>query len=177
MKKILAFAGSNHAASINQQLVAYTASLMTDFDVTVINIHDWKIPVYSIDMDPDQTPDEIVKLLELIKEYDAFVLSTPEHNGTVSAFLKNIIDWISRRSKKVFEEKPLLLMSTSPGAGGAANSRKAVEKLLPYQGAQIVATFSLPSFKTNFVEGAVSEEYQEELREAIAQFTTALQTA
>lgn len=173
MKKILAFSGSNYSKSINQELVSYTASLL-NHDVKVINIFDWDIPVYSIDMDPDVTPQRIKELLALIQEYDGFILSTPEHNGSIPAFLKNIIDWISRRSKKVFEGKPLFLMSTSPGARGAASSREQLERLLPYIGVQVAATFSLPSFHENMKEGTMNSLYKENLEKALTEFSEVL---
>ena len=81
MKKILAFAGSNHSKSINQQLVSYTVSLIPELEIEVLDISQWNIPIYSIDMDPDQTPTEITQLINLITHYDGFIISSPEHNG------------------------------------------------------------------------------------------------
>ena len=156
MKRILAFSGSNHSKSINQQLVNYTASLITDIEVEVLDVSQWNIPIYSIDMDPNQTPDEITNLIELIQNHNGFIISSPEHNGSTPAFFKNIIDWLSRRSKNVFENKPILLMSTSPGKTGGANNRKLLEHLLPYLGANITATFSLPSFRQNMQDEAIN---------------------
>ncbi len=101
MKKILAFAGSNHAKSINHQLVEFTASQFTDAEVKVLDVRDWKIPMYSINMDPDQTPEQITELISLIQGSDGFIISSPEHNGGIPAFFKNIIDWLTRRGKKV----------------------------------------------------------------------------
>ncbi|TLX71271.1 NAD(P)H-dependent oxidoreductase [Labilibacter sediminis] len=146
MNKILAFAGSNHSASINQQLVQYTATLVQGVEVELLDIRKWDIPIYSIDFDPDITPDKVKYLIDLIGQYDGFIISVPEHNGSTPAFFKNIIDWLSRRSKKVFNGKRVLLMSTSPGKQGGVNNRKHLEHLLPYLGANITATFSLPSF-------------------------------
>ncbi len=174
MKKILAFAGSNHAMSINHQLVEYTASLINDFEVMVLDIRNWNIPMYSINMDPDQTPEKIAELIWLIKDYDGFIISSPEHNGGTPAFFKNIIDWLSRREKNVFGKKPILLMSTSPGAKGGATNLNYLTHSLPYQGATIAATFSLPSFFDNFKEGAVIDEHLEELKENIAEFKKVL---
>lgn len=173
MKKILAFSGSNSSKSINQELVRYTSSLL-NVDVELINIFDWNIPIYSVDMDPDQTPDRIIELINLIQEFDGFILSSPEHNGSIPAFLKNIIDWISRRSRKVFNGKPLLLMSTSPGARGAASSRELLERLLPYIGANVAATFSLPSFNENMKDGEMNNVYLENLNKALEQFENVL---
>lgn len=173
-KKILAFAGSNNSKSINFQLTEFTASLIEDLEVTVLDIRNWDLPVYSIDMDPDTTPAEITELIALIKEHDGFILSSPEHNGGTPAFLKNIIDWISRREKKAFGGKPLLLMSTSPGGRGGATNLAGLVQTLPYQGTQIAATFSLPSFYDNFSEGTVSGEHLEKLRSSIELFTQAV---
>lgn len=167
MKKILAFAGSNHTNSINHQLVEYTASLLDDMEVTILDIRKWVIPIYSIDMDPDETPAEIEELMSLIQASDGFILSSPEHNGSIPAFLKNIIDWMSRRAKKVFGNKPMLLMSTSPGQGGGLTNRKQLEHMLPFQGAIITATYSLPSFAKNMQNGHLEGEQ-------LALLTTAL---
>lgn len=170
MKKILAFAGSNNSQSINYQLVNYTASLIDDVEVKVLDIRAWDIPIYSIDMDPDQTPDLITELIDLIGEYDGFIIASPEHNGGTPAFFKNILDWLSRRGKKVFSDKPVLLMSTSPGGSGGATNRKFLEHTLPYQGANIAATYGLPSFPQNMQDGKLSGEQLTELKAAIQQF-------
>lgn len=173
-KKILAFAGSNHSKSINYQLVEFTSSLMSDLEVLVLDIRNWKLPMYSIDLDPDQTPKEISNLISLIKEYDGFVISSPEHNGATPAFFKNIIDWLSRREKKVFDNKPLLLLSTSPGQGGGANNLKQLVHSLPYQGASVAASFSLPSFYDNFKDGEISGDLLDQLNKSIYEFKESL---
>jgi len=174
MKKILAFAGSNHSKSINHQLIEFTAAQFTDCDVTILDIRKWELPIYSIDMDPDQTPEKITKLISLIKDHDGFIISTPEHNGGTPAFFKNIIDWLSRREKNVFARKPLFLMSTSPGAGGATTNLKYLIHSLPFQGASIAASFSLPSFFDNFKEGTITSDHFGEFKESIGEFKEAL---
>lgn len=176
MKKILAFAGSNHTGSINQQLVEFTAALIDDLDVKVVDIKSWDIPIYSMDMDPDQTPELIASLIGLIQEHDGFIIASPEHNGGTPAFFKNILDWLSRRAKKVFDNKPVLLMSTSPGGGGGATNRNFLAHTLPYQGATIAATFGLPAFHENMKEGKLVEERLAELKEGIEQLKTAVES-
>lgn len=170
MKKILAFAGSNHSKSINYQLVEYIASLLSDFEVKVLDIRAWDIPMYSIDMDPDMTPDKIASLIQSIKEYDGFIIASPEHNGGTPAFFKNILDWLSRRGDKVFDKKPILLMSTSPGGKGGATNLNFLANTLPYQGATVAATFALPSFFDNYKEGKVINEQNEMLQEKLNVF-------
>ena len=170
MKKILAFAGSNHAMSINHQLVEFTASLISDFEVKVLDIRNWDVPMYSLNLDADDAPEKIRELIKLIKEHDGFIISSPEHNGGTPAFFKNIIDWLSRKGQNVFDKKPLLLMSTSLGAGGGANNLKYLIHSLPYQGATIGATYSLPSFNDNFKEGKIVGDHLGELKESIGEF-------
>ena len=174
MKKILVLAGSNNSKSINYQLVNFTASLLQDCEVKVLDIRKWDVPMYSIDRDSDPTPPNIAELISLIKENDGFVISSPEHNGGTPAFFKNIIDWLSRREKNIFDRKPVFLMSTSPGGGGGATNLKYLIHSLPFQGASVAATFSLPSFHDNFKEGSIVGDYLGQLKESIGEFNEAL---
>ncbi len=176
MKKVLAFAGSNHSKSIHYQLIETISaqSLMEGVDIHLLDIRSWDIPIYSIDMDPDQTPELITKLIGHIQESDGFIIASPEHNGGTPAFFKNILDWLSRRAKKVFDNKPILLMSTSPGGGGGATNRKFLEHTLPYQGATIAASYGLPSFQQNVVDGKLADDQAVLLQESIAKLQAAL---
>ena len=167
MPKILAFAGSNHSNSINYKLVEYAVTKLNKLEVQLLDIRKWEVPMYSIDMDPDQTPDRIIELIKLIKDYDGFIIASPEHNGSIPAFFKNILDWLSRREKSIFNQKPMLLMSTSPGKGGASKNLDYLIKSLPYQGANVVSTFSLPSFYENYKEGVINEEFKQTLESAL----------
>lgn len=174
MKKILAFAGSNHSKSVHYQLINFTTSLIEGVTTEVLDIRAWDIPIYSIDMDPDQTPDLIAELIGHIKEYDGFIIASPEHNGGTPAFFKNILDWLSRRGQNVFDKKPVFLMSTSPGASGGSNHLKYLIHSLPYQGATVGATFSLPSFYDNFSKGMITGDHLGELKESIGEFLEVL---
>ncbi|NJB87183.1 NAD(P)H-dependent FMN reductase [Lewinella marina] len=177
MKRILAFAGSNHSRSINHQLVTFAATLIHEAEVTVLDLRSWDIPVYSIDMDPDETPGRITFLIEQLKEHDGFILASPEHNSGPSAFLKNIFDWLTRRSKRVLDGKPLLLMATSTGRGGASRQLPYLEGALPRLGAEVVATYSLPSFNHTMVDGRLSGEPLAELQSRLATLLAAVNQA
>lgn len=166
MKKILAFAGSNSSKSINHQLVEYAASLIEGTQVELLDIRKWDVPMYSLDRE-EETPERIAELIDLIKAYDGFIIASPEHNGGTPAFLKNIFDWISRKEKQVFSNKPVLFMSASPGAGGGANNLKYLSNALSYQGANAVATFSLGAFYKTFVNGEVVADQRDALLDGI----------
>lgn len=78
------------------------------------------------------------------------MVSLAENNGNYSAAFKNIFDWCSRITPKVFQEKSMLLLATSPGARGGASVLEIAKTAFPRYGADIKATFSLPSFNANF---------------------------
>ena len=151
MKKIILFAGSNSSKSINQQLVTYTASLMGDQDAHVIDLREYDAPIYSSDIEEGSgIPAQIQSFKNLISESDGIVISLAEHNGNMTAFFKNIMDWLSRAEMKAFADKPVLLMSSSPGARGGQSALEFTTKIMGYMGAKIEHSFSLGSFYDKF---------------------------
>ncbi len=99
------------------------------------------------------------------------MVSLAEHNGSYAAVFKNTLDWLSRVNMKVWREKPMLLMATSPGGRGGASVLQAASAYFPFMGARITDTFSLPSFYDNFKKGKVIEEnFREELEDKTARF-------
>ncbi len=153
MKKIIAFAGSNSKYSINKQLVTYVASHIKTIDSQVLDLNDFELPLYGIDYEIEHgVPDNAQKFLDLIKSSDGIVLSLAEHNGNYSAAFKNIFDWMSRLDGKVWNNKPMFLMASSPGGRGGATVLEIAKNSFPRMGATIVADFSLPSFQNNFSE-------------------------
>jgi NAD(P)H-dependent FMN reductase len=81
---------------------------------------------------------------------------------------KNAFDWMSRIDGKLWSEKPMLLMATSPGARGGATVLDIAKGRFPYMGGNIVADLSFPSFFDNFKEGViVDENLNEQLQTAV----------
>ncbi|MBQ4821114.1 NADPH-dependent FMN reductase [Aquimarina sp. MMG016] len=150
MKNILAFAGSNSSTSINQKLVEFVASEIKIHNTTVIELTNYPIPMYSEDEEKKGFPEMVSKLKEEIAKSDALIISVNEHNGSLGAFFKNIIDWLSRLDRNFLEGKKILLMSTSPGKRGGLGSLDFAKSIFPRFGAEIVESFSFPSFYDNF---------------------------
>ena len=176
MKNIIAFSGSNGSKSINQQLVTYAASLI-GANVEVIDLRDFDTAIYSVDLEAEGIPSSIERLGAKLAAADGFVISTPEHNGTLSAFFKNIVDWLSRFDGKFLGGKPVLLLSTSPGGGGAVNALADMEAKLKYFGGELAGKYSLGSFQKHFDadKGQLhSEEEVEKLEKAIESFVSRL---
>ncbi|MFT5754086.1 MAG: chromate reductase, partial [Flavobacterium sp.] len=65
----------------------------------------------------------------------------------------------------VFQEKKMLLMATSPGARGGESVLEIAKDRFPRHDANLVGTFSLPSFHENFdeIDGIINEELKNKL--------------
>jgi len=149
--KILAIGTSNNAKSINRTLASYTASLVTNADVDVLDIADYEMPIFSDVREQELgQPEQAREFVQRIKEADALVLSFAEHKGSYTAAWKNLFDWASRIEKKVFQDKPVIYLSTSPGPGGAASVMKTAVESAPFFGAHVVESVSVPSFHENY---------------------------
>ncbi|RYJ51029.1 NADPH-dependent oxidoreductase [Flavobacterium petrolei] len=149
--KIIAFGASPSKNSINKKLATYAATLFENAEVEVLDLNDFQMPIFTVDVEPAIGQHELAKaFLAKIATADILVVSMAENNGNYSAAFKNIFDWCSRITGKVFQEKPMLLMATSPGARGGASVLEIAKKAFPFYGGNVKATFSLPSFDANF---------------------------
>lgn len=149
--KILAFAGSNSQHSINKHLATYAAHQFDNAEVEVLDLNDYEIPLFSVDIEKEIGQAEKAKLfLEKIGSADILVISLAENNGNYSAAFKNLFDWSSRITKEIFQQKPTLLLATSPGPRGGASVLELATNSFPRFAAQVKATFSLPTFSANF---------------------------
>ena len=164
MKKVLVFAGSNSSTSINQKLAEFAASLAQSAVVTIIELRDYPAPVFREDIEKGEGyPQSMIKLNELIKEQDGFIISLPEYNSSITPVFKNTVDWISRIERPTFKNKPVMLLSTSNGARGAMSNLSYVESVIPRWGGIVTGTFSLPSFSENMNTDQTRIENSEEL--------------
>lgn len=163
MKKIITIAGSNSQKSINASLITYTNSLLDNVDIVSIDLNDYVLPIYGADFEAENgIPTAVKRLDELFNTADGFIVSLAEHNGSYAAVFKNTIDWLSRVNTKIWREKPMLLMATSPGGRGGATVLQSASAYFPFMGANITDTFSLPSFHYNFKNGEINDEYLKE---------------
>lgn len=177
MKNILAFAASNSSKSINKQLVSYAASQLkenhlNDAEIDIIDLNDYEMPLYSMDREAASgIPELAQQFYKKIGEADALLISYAEHNGSYTAAYKNLFDWTSRINSKVFQNKPMVLLSTSPGPGGASSVLGNAKNSAPFFAADVKGSLSVPSFYDNFdlESGQLTKpEQQTELKEALA---------
>jgi chromate reductase, NAD(P)H dehydrogenase (quinone) len=149
--KVVAFAASNSSQSINRQLVSYAADLIENAAVEVLDLNDYEMPIYSHDREQQNgQPKQANLFIEKIAEADVLMISFAEHNGTYTAAYKNIFDWCSRIERKIYQDKPTLLLSTSPGGRGGASVLQQATESLPRFGAKVKATLAVPLFDQVF---------------------------
>jgi chromate reductase, NAD(P)H dehydrogenase (quinone) len=169
--KIIAFGGSNSQHSINKKLAAYAAGLFENADVEVLDLNDYAMPLFSVDLEKKVGQHELAKaFLAKLASADILVVSLAENNNNYSSAFKNLFDWSSRITKEVFQQKPMLLLATSPGSRGGASVLEIARNALPRYGAEIKGTFSLPAFGANFdlQENKISNvELDKELKDII----------
>ena len=169
-KKIIAFGASSSKSSINKQLANYTANQFQNATVEILDLNDYEMPVFSVDKQAENGIHPLAQeFYAKIGSADLIVISFAEHNGNFSSAFKNILDWSSRINAKTFQEKPMLLLATSPGARGGSSVLDIATKRFPFQGGIVKGSFSLPSFNDNFdaEKGITNEELKNQLLEIV----------
>jgi chromate reductase len=167
MSKILAFAGSNSSTSINHQLLQYIQTHHLP-NLHLIELHSFEIPMYSIDVEQNKgIPQTIKNLHEEIQNSDYLLVATSEHNGSYTSYFKSTIDWLSRLDRDFVKGRKVFICGTSPGRGGALGSIESSKKIFERLGAEVVTTYSLPSFGHSFEDGKLIEENELKLKEFI----------
>ena len=153
--KIIAFGASSSSKSINKQLATYAANLAAEVqanvNIEILDLNDFELPLFSQDKEIELgQPEAATAFFNKLGESDAIIISFAEHNGNYSAAYKNLFDWASRIDKKVYQNKPMLLLATSPGSGGAGSVLAVATGSAPYFDGQVKASLSVPNFFDNF---------------------------
>jgi NAD(P)H-dependent FMN reductase len=136
--RILAFAGSTRRESFNKKLASIAAKGARDAgaEVTLIDLKDFPLPLFDQDLEAEQgMPENGKKLKQLFIDHAGLLIASPEYNSSITAVLKNAIDWASRPapgepSLAAFRGKVATLMSASPGALGGLRGLVHVRSIL-----------------------------------------------
>ena len=157
MASIIALSGSNSTISINTKLLDYIVSSIEGHQAATLSLLSYDIPMYNLDLEQERgIPVDVQIIKNKIAEAKGVIIAVNEHNGMISAFFKNILDWLSRADRNFLANKKMLIISTSPGARGAASALHYVKETAPRFGGDVVESFSFPSFQENFDSQASS---------------------
>ena len=171
MKNVLIWVGSNSSSSINESLARYTGELI-QANTTIVTMKDIDIPMYNPDLEKEEgIPTSVTTFYHRILEADGMIIASPEHNGLMPAVFKNAIDWLSRISMRYLKDKPVMLLSTSPGPNGGKSNLDILRSLLPYAGAIVTGQYSLGNYYDHFKSGSLQNEIEiAKLQSLIAAF-------
>jgi NAD(P)H-dependent FMN reductase len=138
--KLLVFAASSRTNSLNRKLAALAARLAEQAGASVdhASVSDFDVPLYDGDLEAkDGIPRGAQELRRRLLESDAFVLCSPEYNGSMPGTIKNLIDWTSRFRPQPFDGRHGMLISASPSLGGGNRGLWALRVPLEHLGARI----------------------------------------
>jgi chromate reductase, NAD(P)H dehydrogenase (quinone) len=144
--KVLAFSGSMRTDSLNKKLVRVAAAAVerAGAEVTHLDLRDLALPLYDGDLEARSgLPEGARRLKQLMDSHDAFLISSPEYNSSISGVLKNAIDWASRPvpgepALAPFTGKIVGLMAASPGGFGGIRALGTLRAILENLGSIVV---------------------------------------
>lgn len=170
MKKIIAFGASSSKTSINKEFATYVAYQFQNASIEILDLNDYEMPIFSVDKEKENGIPQLAQdFYAKLGSADLIIISFAEHNGAYSTAFKNILDWTSRINMKTFQEKPMLLLATSPGPRGGSSVLEIAKGRFPFQGGVVKGSFSLPSFFDNFnsVNGIINPDLKNQLTNII----------
>ncbi len=175
--RILALIASNQTPSIHRQLVEAMVPHLGTSTLDWLDMMPFdELPLYSRRRQEAGFPEAVMHFYERVAAADAIIVASPEHNGSMPAVFKNLIDWISRHDMKFFQQKPVLLLSTSGGPNGGATNLQHMAKLVPFWGANVIDAKSFGGFYERITAEGANEATDAELKALAEQLLASVLT-
>jgi chromate reductase, NAD(P)H dehydrogenase (quinone) len=186
MKKLLIIPGSQRADSLNLRLAVYLAELLAlNYQVQVLIPSSVELPLFNQDRERDSAIlARVEEVYRQIESADGLMVLSPEYNGSLTPYLKNTVDWVSRLPRvcpeqgyiNPFNGKPLLLGCATPGHSGGTLAMIAMRQLFVYLGALVLSEqISLPLAREAWDErGFLQDTHAERVDRALAHWTCLL---
>ena len=180
MAKLLFLSGSTRQDSYNKKLAQFGAKIAAQTGVTAkfINLLDYPMPIYNgDDEDAFGLPENAKKLKQLFIEHDGFFIASPEYNSSMSALLKNSLDWISRTHEEneaslaAFSGKVAAISAASPGGLGGLRGLVPLRMMLGNIGVHVIPNqvAIVSAFKAFSPEGELQDSTQHKMFEGVIQ--------
>lgn len=170
--KIEIISGSPRSNSVTRRVALNLKNWLlthTDHEVDIMDIRDWNLPpVQSVFVSVDKTPDEFKPLAEKMFHADAFILVTPEYNGSYSPAMKNLLDHFPKQ-----HHKPFGIVTASPGAMGGIRASQQLLLMVPALfGIASPYMLIVPAVDKKFDEqgNLLDESFQKSIHNFIAEF-------
>jgi len=122
--------GSPNAGSVTHRLVIFLEKYLkstTGHKIGVIDVRDWELPLLQQDVysHAAKAPEALQPLAKRVFEANAFILVTPEYNGSYTSALKNIFDHFPKQAHKAFG-----IVTASTGAFGGLRASQQLQLLI-----------------------------------------------
>ena len=178
--KVLVLSGSTREDSFNKKLALEAAGIAKNFGASpmVIDLKDYPMPFYDGDVEVKSgMPEGAKQFRNLLIQAQGIIIANPEYNASISAVLKNALDWASRSeqgepSRDAFKGKRFAIMSTSPGGGGGSRALEHLKAIIENAGGEVVKPqVSVPNAYQAFTAEGVLKDSQmkEKLKTEIQQ--------
>ncbi len=146
MTRLLLISGSLRRDSFNTRLLHHVSRhLVGHCTVDFLDPSEVSLPLF--DQDLELTPTVVKQVADLhrrIAGSDGLIVSSPEYNGQLPPYLKNLVDWVSRMGYidasfgNAFCDRPVLLCSASTGWSGGSGAIPSARALFGYVGALVI---------------------------------------
>lgn len=147
--RLMLLPGSNRKDSHNHRLLRDIARRIgTRCEIDMLQPDEVQLPLFNQDLERTEPFFSMTCALhQRFAAVDAVIVASPEYNGSVTPYLKNIVDWVSRlpridpqyANRSPFSNKPLLLTSASTGWTGGLLGLRAARGVFAYIGHLVVA--------------------------------------
>lgn len=134
---IVGLCGSQRRQSLNRMLLNLAGDCLAEG--CCLREQDWNgVPPFNADVMTQGLPPSVHALRERIRRADGVVIATPEYNFSIPGMLKNAIDWISRGDDQPLQNKPVAILSATPGPLGGARMQYDLRKVLLFMNAAVL---------------------------------------
>ena len=127
--RVLGISGSLRKGSYNTAALRTCAELLpAGMTMTYARIDD--IPLFNQDVFDAGMPEPVKRFRAEVAAADGLLIASPEYNFSVTAPLKNAIDWGSRAPNQVFQDKPVAIFSATTGPVGGVRNQYDLRRIL-----------------------------------------------
>lgn len=152
--KLVGIVGSNAEKSYNRLLLQFIEKNYSDlFDLDILEID--QVPLFN--QSDDQTNCDVIQTLSRkVMAADGLIISTPEHNHSVSPALKSLLEWFSFKIHPL-ENKPVMVIGASYFNQGTSRAQLHLRQILEAPG---VGAYTFPG--NEFLLGNVKEAFDDD---------------
>jgi len=170
--KVIIISGSPRTSSLTKRVALHLLTAIeesTQHEVDLIDLQQWNLPpMETVFTSVDNTPDEFRSLSKKIFEADAFILVSPEYNGSYSPALKNLLDHFPKQ-----HHKPFGIVTASPGAFGGMRAAQQLLLLVPALfgiASPYLLVVPVVDKKFNAQGGLIDEKFKNSIHNFITEF-------